>query len=158
DEQYLEIIAPDPNQALVGNLGEELSSSGDGGRIHTWAAATDDLDHVAQLASEFGYRHRRIAMSRVRPDGAQLAWELLFIDAHPFGHCMPFFIDWQQSPHPSYDSPGGCRLESFTVSIDKLIETFRDFAVALQLEISIKMGPAAMMASINGSNGKVSLR
>ena len=41
------------------------------------------------------------AMARTRPDGVRLAWQLVFVDGHPFGGLVPFFIDWGESPHPS---------------------------------------------------------
>ena len=49
-----------------------------------------------------------VAMSRVRPDGVRLEWELEFT-ATPL-----FFIDWKDSPRPS-GLPDGGRISSVVV-------------------------------------------
>jgi len=117
--QYLEIIAPDPEQAAYKPVAfqTELRALTQP-RLFAWAAATDDITAVADTAL-------RMALpvagptegSRERPDGRVLRWQSLLIrnrfnvnGAEP----IPFFIEWAAgSPHPSQDSPEGCELLSF---------------------------------------------
>jgi hypothetical protein len=111
--QYLEIIAPDPNQTPDGPLApvlKELRTP----RPVGWAAATSDIDalarglHTAGLSFE-GPRPG----SRKRPDGSHLIWRTLRLSGQPCG-VIPFFIEWATSTvHPAVDSPSGCLLTSF---------------------------------------------
>lgn len=100
--RYLELLAADP--------------AGDGGGFRDWIAYLDapalhgwcvrgepalDADAFASRVAAAGLAPRRLAMTRTRPDGVRLAWELVFVDGHGFGSLVPFFIDWRGSPHPS---------------------------------------------------------
>nr|WP_246127890.1 VOC family protein [Amycolatopsis rhizosphaerae] len=50
-------------------------------------------------------------MSRRRPDGVLLSWELAF---PPDGDgVVPFLIDWRDSPHPAASAVRGGRLAAF---------------------------------------------
>jgi hypothetical protein len=103
--RYLELLAPDPEQA-----GGEFRASIaylDAPALHTWCARAGDADAVAARVTAAGLAPRRSAMSRRRPDGVTLRWELVFVDGHPYGGLVPFFIDWQGSPHPAAALPAG---------------------------------------------------
>lgn len=103
--QYLEIIAPDPNQSLEGNLGGRLAGLDAPGLI-TWAAAADRLSVLAERAAAADLNARGpVATSRQAPDGSLLKWELLFLGGHSFPGLMPFFIDWHNTPHPAGTNP-----------------------------------------------------
>ena len=113
--RYLELLAPDPEQsegdfrAGIAHLTVPA--------LHTWCAraggadgvaaggadgvAAGGADGVAARIAAAGLAPRRLPMSRQRPDGVTLRWELVFADGHPYGGLLPFFIDWQGSPHPS---------------------------------------------------------
>lgn len=97
--RYLELLAPDPTQdggdfaALVAHLRTPA--------LVTWCARAGSADEVEARVLATGLRPRRVAMQRRRADGALLAWELVFADAHPYGGLLPFFIDWGDTPHPS---------------------------------------------------------
>ncbi len=115
DKQYLEIIAPDDNQSLTGTLGEELKNRSHAD-IRTWAAAVDDNAIIEKAAADHGYTTSTIDMSRTRPDGVKLEWQIIFVTGHPFGLEMPFFINWLESPHPADDAPMSGRLRSFEIT------------------------------------------
>jgi Glyoxalase-like domain len=57
---------------------------------------TDDIDATARRT---GYASQ--PMSRIRPDGVELAWELVALDA-AFSEGLPFFIQWHvdDADHP----------------------------------------------------------
>jgi hypothetical protein len=103
--RYLELLAPDPEQ----EGGEFRASIAylDAPALHAWCVRVGDADAVARRVAEAGARPRRLAMARQRPDGVTLRWELVFVDGHPYGDLVPFFIDWQGSPHPSAALPDG---------------------------------------------------
>src|SRR5690606_33871032 len=82
----------------------------------TWALRTSDLPAVARQLSGAGIGTRGpVPTRRSRPDGVELAWELLFVQGHEFGALMPFFIDWGESPHPADGRQPACTLEVITV-------------------------------------------
>lgn len=96
---YLELIAPDPDQdggafadAIAGLRSSEL---------HAWCVRTDDPDVLADRIEASGHAVSRRAMSRVAPDGGELAWELLFAGGHDWAGAAPFFIAWGDMRHPS---------------------------------------------------------
>lgn len=108
--QYLELVGPDPEQpepARPRPFGiDDLTAD----RLLTWAVRTDDMAGTLVRARERGYDPGDAgAMSRTRPDGVALHWQLTQPHAGPGGLDMlaPFVIDWQGSPHPSDDLPGG---------------------------------------------------
>lgn len=97
--RYLELLAPDPEQA-DGDFRAGIAYLG-APALHTWCARAGSADEVAARVVAAGLAPRRLPMSRRRPDGVTLHWELLFADGHPYGGLVPFFIDWRGSPHPS---------------------------------------------------------
>jgi hypothetical protein len=98
-ERYLELLAPDPEQgggAFADTIAHLLE-----GALHTWCVRAGDADAAARRVLEAGATPRRLPMSRRRPDGSELAWELVFVDHHPFGSLVPFFVDWRGAAHPA---------------------------------------------------------
>ena len=116
--QYLEIIAPDPNQSAF-NFQIDIRKLTTP-RLITWAAVTTDIDAVAKKARDAGYQlFGPRDGSRARPDGKLLRWKTLGV-MMKFGlqgvEPIPFFIQWAaDSVHPSQDSPKGCELQSFEI-------------------------------------------
>jgi hypothetical protein len=154
-DQYLEIIAPDPAQELSGTMGEELAQI-TSPFVRTWAAATGDFESVQRAADASGFGSRIIDMSRTRPDGVHLAWRLLFVTGHPFGLTLPFFIDWQGSPHPALDAPQGCQLKSFRITCNSA-DDYLQFATAIDLDVDIQAGEQALSAVIQCNSGEFAL-
>lgn len=119
--QYVEIIAPDPGQPGVETFYVPDLRGFKEPRIATWAAGTDmpissftsDLPHGIVCDPP-----RR--GSRVRPDGARLAWSLAFPkDAirRSYDGMLPFFIEWEAGcPHPGLSAPSGLRLLSMSIA------------------------------------------
>lgn len=117
NRQYLEILAPDPQQAGHERAADLLKLTVP--RIVLWASATSDIELVGQNA-----RTAKLAVagpldgSRARPDGKLLKWRSLNVAREAdkdilYFNVIPFFIQWdKESLHPSQDSPAGCRLLS----------------------------------------------
>ena len=152
NRQYLEIIAPDPEQHLTGTTGQLLLDHGGTG-IRSWAIACDSLTNIATLAAARNIATRDIIdMSRTTPDGIKLAWQLLFLsDPH-----MPFFIDWLKSPHPALAAPAGCQLKSFHISATAS-ETYSNLLTDLALSIAVTAGANAFTAELVTPKGIVLL-
>jgi glyoxalase-like protein len=116
--QYLEIIAPDPRQTAF-NFQIDVRKLTEP-RLITWAAATTDIDAIAQKARAAGHQiFGPRDGSRARPDGRVLHWKTLGV-LNKFGldgvEPIPFFIQWASgSLHPAEDSPKGCELQSFEI-------------------------------------------
>jgi hypothetical protein len=125
-EQYLEVIALDPEQGVVPELG--------------FAPQIVDLASPALLTVCVRLPHidDGIAMSRLRPDGVRLEWVLRFTDT-PL-----FFIDWRDSEHPSIGLPDGGRITSVTI-------TTPDVASLSGVEdVEVHAGPWRVAAAVNG--------
>ena len=118
DECYLEIIAPDPSQPTPAQprpfgLDERLDGVEKGGgllvayAVHPTRGVTIELV-AASLALEGLDPGRIRSMSRRKPSGATLQWQLTSLDvaAGP----RPWVIDWGATTHPARTSPTGCRL------------------------------------------------
>lgn len=115
DGRYLEIIAPDPNQPDAGGFAAALADLAHPALI-TWALRSRDLAGIARQLAAAGLETRGpVPTRRTTPEGAELAWELLFARGHDFGALMPFFIDWGGGAHPADDLPPAGALEAVTV-------------------------------------------
>jgi hypothetical protein len=160
-KQYLEIIAPDPAQTAF-NFQIDIRTLAQP-RLINWAAATADIQSVAKRAREagqqlFGPRDG----SRLRPDGKTLKWKTLGV-LNKFGmggvEPFPFFIQWEAgSVHPSEDSPGGCRLQSFEIERPdpaSLTEALRRLGIEAKVR---RANTTRLIAVLRTPKGVVELR
>ena len=154
-EQYLEIIAPDPVQPLSGTFGEQLANLAQP-MIRSWTAVCRDYAELLEHLTAFDYGHRIIEMSRTRPDGVRLAWQILFVTKHPYGRIMPFFINWLDSPHPTADKPADCELVSFKV-VSPRAEEYRAFCQLAGLDVGVESGEIGFCAELKTPNGLLAL-
>jgi hypothetical protein len=102
-DQYLELVAAlDREAAAAGGFGRAVMERADaGGGWITLAAATDDLDGVAErLGLEVG------SGSRTRPDGEIVRWRMAGLDDPSREPWMPFFLAWDV---PDQLHPGRAR-------------------------------------------------
>lgn len=152
-DQYLEIIAPDPDQDLSGTMGEELIQHGGSG-VRAWAVAATDLTVVSTVGRKHGLTPQPIIdMNRTTPDGVRLDWQICFLGGHAM---VPFFIDWKDSIHPAQTTPTGATLLDFTVSLPEPAE-FAAFMEALGIEVSVDTGPEAFSARLQTPLGVAEL-
>ena len=105
DGCYLEIIAPDPGQELAGTNGQRFAALPALELLH-WAVRSEDLNAVSARLSAGGLTPGPVRdMARVAPGGDKLEWQLMGVRSQELGGLMPFFIDWQNTPHPSLAAP-----------------------------------------------------
>jgi hypothetical protein len=151
-DQYLEIIAPDPEQELAGTTGELLARNPNSG-LRAWAVASADLGKIRHIAETQNVAARNVMdMARTTPDGIALAWQLLFLhDAQ-----WPFFIDWQDSPHPAGNAPKGCGLRKFVVTTPDPAE-YSALMARLDLHVEVQEGPFGLTATLDTPKGGVTL-
>ena len=152
-QQYLEIIAPDPQQDLAGTLGNELIQHGGSG-IRSWAVATDNLSAVTDITTAQGLNPRPVIdMNRTTPAGVRLYWQVLQLRGN---RMLPFFIDWKNSPHPALTTPAGCALAAFTVSVPKSPQ-YQKLMDALHIHVTVVQGVLGFNARLECPNGVVEL-
>jgi Glyoxalase-like domain len=110
DRQYLEIIAPDPNQKSIGAL-VPLLKEFPIPKPFSWVATTRGIELLANKLRGAGLNiDGPQSGSRMRPDGRWLQWKTIRLSGQPYG-LIPFFIEWASDTiHPSVDSPSGCQL------------------------------------------------
>ena len=130
---YLEIIAPDPQQDLKGTNGERFAALAKTELLH-WAVRSSDLEALSnQIATALEQAHSQPSgdspnrppirpgpiynMARDTPTGERLAWRLMGVQKHNLGGLIPFFIDWQDTPHPTQAAPVVGALHSLQLSL-----------------------------------------
>jgi hypothetical protein len=97
-------------------------------------------------------------MSRERPDGTLLRWQLT-LRAEPAGDgLVPFLIDWGDTPTPAGSSAAGATLRSLRAEHPDPIAV-RAPLDALRVTLDVDTGPAAaLIAEIDAPSGLVTLR
>jgi hypothetical protein len=159
DETYLEIIGPDPDQpkpARPRRFGiDELKSP----RLVTWAVKGADLEGIVENAKRHGVDLGQVQSgSRRRPDGVLLSWRLTVSPALTANGIVPFFIDWDKTPHPAAALPKGCVLVALRTEHPDANRIQADLS-ALGLNLRVDAGSApALIATIRTPHGDVELR
>ena len=157
ERQYLEIVAPDPEQSSVRQfVGISRMTVP---RLVGWATRQDDLDRLAQIL-----REARVPFdgprpgSRARPDGRVLDWRTLDL-ADTCQGLLPFFIEWDPAAaHPGSDAPPGCRLQQFAlVSSDP--DGVSRILRRIGIDVPVECGEHAQLrARITGPKGDLEIR
>lgn len=112
---YLEIMAPD--NPSPGSTGARLAALDAPGLV-TWVLRRDDLSALRETIARESVGATAlgpIETERLTPEGDRLVWELLFLIEHAFGGLAPFFIDWQETTHPSRTSPNAGTFKSLKI-------------------------------------------
>jgi len=159
--RYLEIIAPDPQQAGSPASREVWAArlvALREPRLLGWAAHTDDLAAVAKNAAGARLATEEVRNgSRSRPDGKVLRWKSFGLKDDRNG-LLPFFIEWSRdSVHPSQDAPAGCNLTEFFAESPSA-QQLADDAGRLGLGFDVRPGKSPLLhARIVGRNGEFEL-
>lgn len=144
DGVYLELLAPDPAQAVDNEELRELR----GLRRPTpvgWAVSSDDEQRLRSMLTAAGWALSPSRPgSRRKPDGSQLRWVIFGYESldHPLA---PFFIVWTDPAlHPSRTSPAGCRLADLRIE-DLQPDQLRRTIAPLRLRVRVEMGERRRM-------------
>jgi len=161
DGVYLEVVGalehPAADKAPFGQAVKRRTRAG-GGWL-AWVVAVDDIAPVeARLGQPAGIGHR------VRPDGAELHWLQIGVDAMIFDPLLPFFVQWTSDPeeHPAVGSSGGLRLTGLELAGDRetLSEWLSDAAADPLDGVHISWvegDPGIVAAHLDTPNGPVRL-
>ncbi len=164
---YLEVIAPDPEQAHQQG-GRSLAFGLDWLKVPklvTWAVLAPSLEEVAMASQAAGYDPGVVVEGgRVRPDGAKLAWRTTKRPETQEGWppagdgIVPFLIEWgADTPHPSTTSAQGVRLLELSLFHPRPAEV-QPMLSALHIDILVTAGPApGMRARLETPLGIVTL-
>lgn len=153
---YLEVLAPDPEQATPSPLlGPDALSAP---VLHGFAIGCDDLDDaVADLrAAGIEGVSDPFPMTRRTAEGTELSWRLAFIDG-PFAGARPFLISWGDTPSPADTSPVGGRLVALRAGDPDPDSARRPLAV-LGVDVTVEASAAVWLrATIEAPGGMVEL-
>ena len=152
ERHYLEIIAPDPQQAGAPDIRNlrQLAEP----RLVSWAAHPGDINQFAAHLRSGGIEFEGPTPgSRKRPDGRVLQWKTLNLKNDEQG-VLPFFIEWSVgTTHPSTDAPSGCKIERFTISSPNEVE-LQGFCSLINLDVHVEHAEKPQLyARISGLNG-----
>lgn len=162
DAVYLEVIAPDPDQPEPGGprpfgIDDLLPGNTRLAKFAIHATLPETIDDVVAAMSAQGFDPGPVsAMSRVKPDGEQLNWQLTRSTADE-PSLVPFVIDWGSTTHPATVTPTGVTLLSLSGAAPKPSAT-RLLHTALGLDITVSEGDDEISAVLNCPNGRVELR
>jgi hypothetical protein len=168
---YLEVVGPDldqpaPNRPRPFGI-DNLSHA----RLVAWAVAVTDISVASAAAMELGWDVGDAQpMSRARPDGALLSWQLTMPNIGPDGLAVrPFLIDWGTTEHPgaSLSDPApstrattsttATTLESFVVSGSASLER-QVRTVTHDPRPEFRVGAPSLVATIKTARGLLTLR
>ncbi|HEY4610138.1 MAG TPA: VOC family protein [Ilumatobacteraceae bacterium] len=159
---YLEVIGPDPAQPAPSGARPFSIDTLTGPALVAWCVRPQrpliDIVTEARAAGvEFGDVE---AMSRRRPDGVLLQWELSYpqLDG-PLGRALPFLIDWGGAAHPSDTLTSGVRLiglDVYTPDTALLRIALDIVGAAADVEV-YEAQTAELRARIDTGQGEVSL-
>ena len=152
---YLELVARDPSQSARGRIIEAAETLPDLSCC-LLAYRHDDLDGLAEIARAHDFNTPGpFEMSRKAATGETISWRILFLDHVDHG-VLPFFIDWQKTPHPSIQLGHGGRVEDLAITArhaDRLAKRLD----ALGIDLDVKSGERDLLsATVHGPAGMLS--
>jgi hypothetical protein len=161
--RYLELIGPDPDQPPPAGPRQFGIDAITEPTLVAWCARpTRPLADIVAEASVAGFDLGPLAsMSRQRPDGVLLQWQLTFPQlATADEGTVPFLIDWGDSPHPTTTLPDGVELLELTLGNPDPDRLRAVLAIVGEFP-EITVVPAnrpTLHARLHTSNGEVHLR
>ena len=158
DACYLEIIGPDLESTIDGTPVLFGIDTLEKPRLVTWAAKGSDLEGVVARASEAGVDLGAVfAGSRQLPDGSVLVWRLTDPFVERIDGVIPFFIDWDDSPHPEAMLPRACELLDLQIAHPDAEHAKSALAaVGISMDVTAQ-ADVAITATISTPSGIVSL-
>lgn len=154
-DTYLEIIAPDPDQSLAGNLGGRLTQLTAPGLV-TWVLRGDLATIKTQCDRHPLKMIGPLDTQRQTPDAQLLQWQLLFARNAQFSGCMPFFIDWLDCLHPSRANVAGGEFVSLNV-FHPQAQVMNAVMSDIDAPITVQPGEARLQLNIKTNLGQRTL-
>jgi len=159
-DNYLELIAADPNQPEPTGPRPFGIDALDGPTLVTFAVRPEPNETIETLVDAMrgagSDPGEIIPMSRKQPDGEELRWRLTIPRLESSG-CIPFIIDWGSTTIPATTAPGGVELVDFQIRHDDPVAVRRAHQ-ALNLPTNVaRSATASLHASVNGPNGSIDL-
>jgi len=152
---YLELIGSIPGEKPRG-LGKAFSGFQEPG-LFWFAAGSNALSEQSKALRDLGMvTAGPFTGKRRSSDGRELSWDILEIGKHPFGGCLPFLIDWKDTPHPSVTVQPAVSFNSLKVAhplADRLQKIYR----ALGLDIESREGASQLELILDTPRGRVSI-
>jgi hypothetical protein len=145
--QYLEIVAPDPEQEPSGSSRGKSLARLPHAQLVAWAAKARNAEETVSKARAASFGADLYEMSRLTPDGRKLAWKIVEISEHGGGLLVPFFIQWLTLDHPASDSPRGLRLTSFYLE-SAHPERISQMMLHLGLDVAVRPGSADRLVAV----------
>ncbi|NNE11335.1 MAG: VOC family protein [Ilumatobacter sp.] len=158
DTTYLEIIGPDPGQPEPAGPRPFGVTADSVPHLATFAVHPVGDESLADVVGQLGPTGVPFGepepMSRARPDGTLLSWQLALPTAG--GGVVPFAIDWGDTPNPAGSLPVLGRLHTLLVTHPD--EAVRAAIGGIDDRIRVTEGRASLMAVINTLEGQLTLR
>ena len=156
---YLEIVGPDHAQPKPASPRWFTIDTLTVPRLVTWAVHGSALTQLAENAARNDVHIGDVLNgNRTRPDGVQLHWEYTNPQTMLGDGLVPFFIDWGVSPHPATQAAQGLTLAELRAehpSPDHIVRMLNVLNVVITVT---KASSPALVAIIDGPNGRVELR
>jgi len=156
---YLEIIGPDPERPVPPGPRRFGIDDLKAPRLAAWAAKGQDLERLAADAARKGVKLGDVGSgSRKRPDGVLLSWRFTSPAAVLAAGVVPFFIDWDKTPHPGETAAAGARLAGLRAEHPDA-QMVEEMLRRLGLDMTVTTAPVpALIATVDCPKGRVELR
>jgi hypothetical protein len=137
DGRYIEVVCPLDHPATEQTpWGKAVSKKAqEGGGWLTWVFSTEDISGIEE---KFG--RKAVEGHRTRPDGTDLKWKQIGVKEISDSRELPFFIEWLNQDHPSYDGNPKSKIVGITINDkDELKDSWFKNEILLALnDIEIK--------------------
>ena len=156
---YLEVLGPDPAQPPPERPRTRGIDQLQAAKLVGWAAASADLDGLAQRAMALGVELGAVRPgSRRKPEGELLQWRFTDPNKILLDGLVPFLIDWGGAAHPALDAARGCLLLELRAEHPDPAAVLRALhALDLRIRVSRAAVPA-LVARIKSPRGVITLR
>lgn len=152
---YLEVIAPDPAQAVEPAALPYGLSALRSPRLITWAVRHPDLSSYVKSLQALGIPSACRDRGRTRGDGLRLSWRSttlpasLVVERRDFTGLIPFAIDWGDTVHPSTTAPGATALRLHALTLHHPARDALDaVARTLKLPAAVRHAPTGGLSAL----------
>jgi Glyoxalase-like domain len=158
NSRYLEVIGPDHDQPTPLSPRPFGVDDIEFAQLITWCARPEQsLADVVKAAAQAGFNLGSvIAMSRKRPDGQLLEWELTVRPGPPHP-LIPFCISWGATEHPAQSLSNTTTLSELTLT-DEDPTSYNRVLAAIGETIRVAEGIQSIQCVLTTPSGELILR